>query len=542
MDNIKKISLINEVINKTSQINIKKDFSYIENDTFCGWQGKIEVKNKKKSLTFAVTIPYSYPFSPKISNKPVKFKCPDVAGYPHIMPDNSLCLHPEPSFDFKEKLLNELTLLLDWVNKYYVNEETDEYYEFPIIPDTDDSDFFYFTDTPIPIKRKTWGLFSYKQWPIKKLKGNNYLIISFRNEKVEFNCNWSSTYNRFCGENINFGIYFCIKGDPFKERVKIAKKWEDIEKYFNNQEMKGALFRLLSKHDYIVHILIGYHTSNKNTHWLAVKREKGEIPLSQISGENNYIFKSTPIKWCGTKNISYERYFGRGKLSDDFTSKRIGIIGLGAIGSNLAEILIRSGVRDLGISDFDIVQPGNICRSQYYMHHINYSKDYSLFLNLLQISPFCEVESFTIKKTAPDDVFNKITSVNIDTLNKFDIIFDCSTDNELCYYLDKIKPDTIIINMSISDEAKELVVLCGNNISEWKKKLFQDLNPIIKLFYPGTGCWDPTFKASYIEIRMLIDYAVAILDNKLKNYQILNNFIIRRIEEDLTVRMEVVDY
>ena len=86
----------------------------------------------------------------------IKFLCSDVAGYPHVMTDDSICLHPDPNEDFADKLVHELSLLQEWVQKYFVNEETDEYYEFPIIPSEKHTDIFYFTDTDLPIKRKSY--------------------------------------------------------------------------------------------------------------------------------------------------------------------------------------------------------------------------------------------------------------------------------------------------------------------------------------------------------------------------------------------------
>ena len=192
--------------------------------------------------------------------------------------------------------------------------------------------------------------------------------------------------------------------------------------------------------------------------------------------------------------------------------------------------------------DWDSVQSGNICRSQYYSYQINHFKSVTLLNALLYISPFTELSRFFINKTAPDDCENAVSEENLGILNNLDILFDCTADNELCYYLDKINPDAAVINISISNQAKEIVIICGSEISRWKKDLFEHFSPIEEDLYVGIGCWSPTFKASYNDIRMLLEYAIGIINHRLDAKRPLNSFVIRRSEENHSINMEVTEY
>src|SRR5512143_1797840 len=49
---------------------------------------------------------------------------------------------------------------------------------------------------------------------------------------------------------------------------------------------------------------------------------------------------------------------------------RVGIAGLGGLGSVVAIALARVGVGELVLADFDIVEPSNLNRQQYYDHQI----------------------------------------------------------------------------------------------------------------------------------------------------------------------------
>ena len=52
----------------------------------------------------------------------------------------------------------------------------------------------------------------------------------------------------------------------------------------------------------------------------------------------------------------------------------VGIAGIGGIGSNVGKILIRSGVMNLKIVDFDHVEPSNLNRQFYFADQIGNPK------------------------------------------------------------------------------------------------------------------------------------------------------------------------
>lgn len=83
---------------------------------------------------------------------------------------------------------------------------------------------------------------------------------------------------------------------------------------------------------------------------------------------------SYPLNRLGTQVITKEMYFGRGAFSQLLNSKKIAIVGLGAIGSMVASSLAHCGASKIGLWDFDIVEPGNICRSSYTLSNIGESK------------------------------------------------------------------------------------------------------------------------------------------------------------------------
>jgi sulfur carrier protein ThiS adenylyltransferase len=71
----------------------------------------------------------------------------------------------------------------------------------------------------------------------------------------------------------------------------------------------------------------------------------------------------------------------------------VGIAGLGGLGSVVAIALARIGVGTLILVDFDVVEPSNLNRQQYFFHQIGMPKVDALRENLSKISPYVNVRT-----------------------------------------------------------------------------------------------------------------------------------------------------
>lgn len=74
-------------------------------------------------------------------------------------------------------------------------------------------------------------------------------------------------------------------------------------------------------------------------------------------------------------------------------SAAVGIAGLGGLGSNAAISLARIGVGTLILVDFDIVEPSNLNRQQYFVEHIGLHKTEAIKELISKINPYVEVIS-----------------------------------------------------------------------------------------------------------------------------------------------------
>lgn len=79
---------------------------------------------------------------------------------------------------------------------------------------------------------------------------------------------------------------------------------------------------------------------------------------------------------------------------------RVGIAGAGGLGSAIAVALARTGIGFIRIVDFDLVEPSNLNRQQYFVDQIGIPKVHALRDNLARINPAVEIAVYYGRVTA----------------------------------------------------------------------------------------------------------------------------------------------
>lgn len=83
----------------------------------------------------------------------------------------------------------------------------------------------------------------------------------------------------------------------------------------------------------------------------------------------------------------------------------VGVAGLGGLGSPVAIALARVGVGTLVLADYDVVEPSNLNRQQYFVDQIGRTKVAAMEENLKRINPFVRTVSHNVvlnKDNIPD--------------------------------------------------------------------------------------------------------------------------------------------
>lgn len=79
-------------------------------------------------------------------------------------------------------------------------------------------------------------------------------------------------------------------------------------------------------------------------------------------------------------------------IQEKIKNSRVGIMGLGGLGSVCAVALARVGVGHLLIVDYDVVEPSNLNRQNYFIDQVGMKKTSAMLANLGRINPYVVVE------------------------------------------------------------------------------------------------------------------------------------------------------
>lgn len=90
----------------------------------------------------------------------------------------------------------------------------------------------------------------------------------------------------------------------------------------------------------------------------------------------------------------------------------VGIAGLGGLGSAIAVALARIGIGKLILADFDVVEPSNLNRQQYFIDQLGLSKSEALEANLKRINPYVACEAHCVRIT-PDNMVQLFGEVDV---------------------------------------------------------------------------------------------------------------------------------
>ena len=163
--------------------------------------------------------------------------------------------------------------------------------------------------------------------------------------------------------------------------------------------------------------------------------------------------------------------------------KKCHIIGCGAIGSSVAELLARAGVEDIVLWDEDIVESHNIANQMFTQKHLHMAKTTALSQIIKDINPECNVQEkdFYKEQNLAGYVFLCVDNIDlrreIATFNKYNtniiMMFDFRmrlVDGQ-CYaakWDDIKKQESFIDSMQFTHEeavAQTPVSACGFTLS-----------------------------------------------------------------------------
>lgn len=533
-----RIEIIRECLAAFSELKINHDL--VENDEMITCEAIITINGIELEIT--INICASYPFQ-IYETESIRFITKNLTHINHVNSDGSICIHTTHNPNLTEKLKQDIQSLLEWMNKYYINNHVDENYEHIVVPYKIQS-YFLFTQIAYKFTKYEQGIFQYSKITHHNSAFGDYetfIIQALISSNKKYSCQWNEYYKSM---KWNVGIYIYLESPPVIDKRFIVQSWIKLENHLSTENIKYIYdYAIIHRSMKVIPILIGYTLPNNETYWQCCLMSTDQIPITPSKIGKKYYGKllDQEITWIHTIDCSYHYFFGRGLFDSKITDSKILIIGIGAVGSVVSKILCKGGCKHLDLVDYDIKEPANVCRSEYSFKKGVLPKIDELSTELTSISPFIEV------KTSSSFINAYKTSIgnntNLDKLNatlqEYDLVFDCSTDYDVAFILDKIDIPSRIFSISITNNAEHLICATSPNLYNWVLKIAEDVKSSTTDLYNPTGCWSPTFYASYNDIVALVSLAVKNIVSDI-NRNSIGNFYITHSENQyslLTVRL-----
>lgn len=211
------------------------------------------------------------------------------------------------------------------------------------------------------------------------------------------------------------------------------------------------------------------------------------------------------LQYLPTENWSPERLQARGRLPSTVRNLRVAVIGVGALGSILAEMLVRAGISELALIDRDLLEAGNICRHTATLVEVGRSKVQSVGQRLRKLSPMVRVTELL-------EALGGTPNAIVERLDEYEVIVDCTSSDETLMLLATAWwsiPRTFA-SFSTGYGGKRLFSFGVNghrfpqdefaiNVRPWlehEAKTWAASDEVLE----GAGCWSPLFPARYDDV------------------------------------------
>jgi hypothetical protein len=271
--------------------------------------------------------------------------------------------------------------------------------------------------------------------------------------------------------------------------------------------------------------------------------------------ERAHVFQDTArLKYVDTENWHPDRLQARGRLPEPLRTQSVAIIGCGALGSMIAELLARAGVTHLTLIDGDELVAGNLVRHVLTSSHLGCGKAIALAERLRQISPSLQIEAH--ETPLPAEIPRLVC-----LLERADLVLDCTASHEVPTLLSEAywSIPKRFLSASFGFAAQRLFVFRSRGMRFEASAFLASVEPWLTRErsrwseagerLEGAGCYAPIFPARVDDVMGGAIAVVKLLEDTILNDRDASELVVlqaevpyggfRRIEkvEDVTPRL-----
>ena len=222
-----------------------------------------------------------------------------------------------------------------------------------------------------------------------------------------------------------------------------------------------------------------------------------EIGWREADRRNTFA-PNNEVEWVASDNWSEANAHARGRFTERLVAKKILLIGAGALGSAVAEMLVRGGVRNMVICDGDTFEHGNLSRHTLTMRNEHAPKAVALAARLTGASAHVRVDALTAE-------FPSLTAEQQARIADCDLILDCTAERDVLSQIEAYRwaEDAYVVSMAFGLHLHRLYIIGAPAQDFTGSAVTGLLDPLVQedwanhetedLLREGPGCWHPVF-------------------------------------------------
>jgi molybdopterin/thiamine biosynthesis adenylyltransferase len=225
-----------------------------------------------------------------------------------------------------------------------------------------------------------------------------------------------------------------------------------------------------------------------------------------------------PVDWLFSENWHRDDVSTRGRLPESLASSDILVLGGGAMGSVVSELLTRSGVVNIAVMDDDRLEVGNLVRHTLGLADLHEQKADALAARLNLASAHAKVDSIVGRFPPADpDIRQKV--------QRCGVVLDCTGDDAVLRQLELFlwEGEKLFVSISLGFRAGRLFCFVAAGNSFPNEEYRGEIEPWIaheaslydesELPREGAGCWHPVFPARIDDVWLMAAAAVKELES-----------------------------
>ena len=333
------------------------------------------------------------------------------------------------------------------------------------------------------------------------------------------------------------GVWVRLPSVPIVSNWEAPTMWRDLLALGDTAELLGQVAACI-RDDQRHILLVGFPIPSRvgapeeRMHWQAATLPElttGPAPgFSRPTERSRWLRdktvvlpKSGMIRWHQSENWAPDQLGARGRLSDMVCCRNVLLIGCGALGAPVAEMLVRGGLGSIVLMDGDALVAGNLVRHTLGVSDVGTNKARALAGRLEDISVDAEVEAYA--ESFPPNADGAQARIA-----DCDVVIDCTGDYDLLRALEAYPWGRArdFITLSVGYGARALYCFGANGtafpretfceqFTPWGRSERQE-HPVEDLPWEGIGCWHPVFPARTDDVLLMAAASVKFLQGLLE--------------------------